>query len=129
MKKYLLFLFGVGCLWDVLTTVYGTWVLFDHKALFPLLASITFGLVILALLGSVIWIWKTEGVFGSGFKAAWIVGIAYDLFTSWNGNLNLLFGRSVAGSQFVMLVGLTVFMTLSPIAWVYVFNEDESKFD
>ena len=129
MKSYLLFLFGVGALWDVATTVFGTWILFDNRALAPLLASIAFGLVILGIMGSTIWIWKTDGIWGLVFKCAWIAALVYDVFTSWKGNYDLLFGQNIVGLQFVLLISLTAFMTLSPILWVYIYGENKARFE
>ena len=128
MRGALLFLFGCGALWDVTTTIYGTWSIFDGKNIFALIASVVFGLVVLALLASTLWIWQKEGIFGTGFKIAWIVAILIDLWTSWNGNRELLFQDEVEGAQFLLLLVLTAFMSLSPIAWVYIQKQLNSEF-
>lgn len=128
MRGFLLLLFGFGGLWDVATTVYGTWMFFDNKTVFPLIASMAFGAVILAIIGSTIWIWKTEGGWGILFKIAWCTALIYDLITSLKGNYELLLNQNVEGMQLLLLIGLTAFMTLSPILWVYVYRESEMKF-
>ena len=128
MRSILMILFGAGALWDVTTTIYGTWNILNGNNFFALIASIAFGLVILALLASTLWIWKKEGVFGLGFKIFWCISIIYDLATSWNGNLSLLFQGRVNGVQYLLLIGLTLFMSLSPIAWTYVQSQSELDF-
>ena len=128
MKSFLLFLFGAGALWDVATTVYGTWVFIENESVFGILASIAFGLVILAIISSTLWIWKKSDLSGMIFKTMWFFALIYDLITSWKGNNELLFTQSVEGFQFLLLIGITVYMTASPIMWVYVNNESEYTF-
>jgi hypothetical protein len=123
MKAIILLLFGIGALWDVATTVYGTWIIFPGRTALTLIASVVFGLVILALLASTLWIWRKGGVSGIVFKIAWLVGLGYDLWTSWSGNYDLLFAREPTGAQVALAIGLTCFMSLSPMAFVTVQEE------
>lgn len=121
-------MFGIGALWDAATTVYGTYELMNSSGFFQIAASIAFAIVILAIVGSTLWIWRLKGVFGLCFRWAWGLGIAYDLFTSWMGNVDLLFKGQLSFIKLLLLIGLTLYMGLSPIMWAYVNEQPESDF-
>ena len=48
-------------------------------------------------------------------KFLWLIAFSYDVFTSWLGNANLLVGSSSTSSAIIILIGLTLLVSASPI--------------
>ncbi len=128
MRKSFLVMFFVGAMWDAATTLYGTNELMGGSSFFQIVASFVFAVVILAFISGTLWIWRLKGALGKGFKGAWIAAILFDTFTSIIGNVDLLFGSNLNFSRLLLLVGLTGFMVISPIAWAWVYEQPESRF-
>ena len=139
VKMILIVILGVAALWDGFTTVYGTAKIFGVKIVFNeaqpttqkdqsppqqaeptgerkffvLFASLLFGALILGLIIS-------SGLIFTGTNK-WLKGlnglaIAYDLLTSFIGNLDLIYyGHVVGFLGWLVLLGLTLFVSGSSV--------------
>jgi hypothetical protein len=139
VKMILLVILGVAALWDGFTTVYGTAKIFGvnivfteahptiqkdqsppqhaeptgERKFFVLFASVLFGALILGLIIS-------SGLIFTGTNT-WLKGlnglaIAYDLLTSFIGNLDLIYAGQVVGwLGWPVLLGLTLFVSGSSL--------------
>lgn len=124
MKRIILFLFAVGSFWDATTTYMGTYQLLNSDSEVSIIASLIFALIILAFLVSTFDIWKIDNEIGNIFKAILIIAIFYDLYTSWNGNIHILFDGHINDQQYSILIPLTLFMTISPIFGMYLYKNE-----
>jgi hypothetical protein len=124
IKRIMLLLLSIASLWDGFTTVTGT---LDILGIgWPqLLASITFSLVILGFLIGTAKIFDTDesGVAYCIMRILWWFGLSYDLYTSYLGNKNFVLGGYIEGNQILILIGLTVFVSSSPILISVLFRD------
>jgi hypothetical protein len=139
VKLIVLVILGVAALWDGFTTIYGTAKIFGVKIVFNevqpttqddrstperseptgerkffvLFASMLFGALILGLIIS-------SGLIFTG-PNTWLkflsgLAIAYDLLTSFIGNLDLIYyGQVVGFLGWLVLLGLTLFVSGSSV--------------
>jgi hypothetical protein len=115
MRLFLLIVLAIATIWDAFTTVYGT-VQVLGDGLFQLLAAILFSSLIFAFVLNTRRIMKWPGDFvGGAAKFFWFIALCYDLYTSWVGNAALIVQGSGELSEFVILIGLTLLVTASPI--------------
>jgi hypothetical protein len=139
VKMILLVILGVAALWDGFTTVYGTAKIFGVKIVFAtelpqtqdvpsipahaeptgehkffvLFASMLFGALILALI-------IASGMIFTGpnlwLKCLSSLAIAYDLLTSFIGNLDVIYyGHVVGWLGWLVLLGFTLFVSGSSV--------------
>ena len=108
---------GVVTLWDTITTIYGTSSIIGN-GLIQMILSIGFGLVLAVFLIRTIPIMKNpenEDLIVIGTKFLWVLAIAYDLFTSFTGNHDLILGNVEGIQKNIIAVGLTIFVSSAPI--------------
>jgi hypothetical protein len=111
----LIIVFGIASLWDAFTTVYGTWSVLGRG--WPqVIVSILVAIVVLAFLVNSARVWKGKDSPQSAIWAVlWFVAVGYDLYTSFLGNRDFLLSGVASDEQMIVLVGLTVLVSGSPI--------------
>jgi hypothetical protein len=151
VKMILIVILGVAALWDGFTTVYGTAKIFGvaivfteaqtttqkdqstpqhpqptgERKFFVLFASMLFGALILGLIIS-------SGIIFTGMNT-WLKGlsglaIAYDLLTSFIGNLDLIYyGQVVGWLGWPVLLGFTLFVSGSSVILALVSKRAKLK--
>lgn len=104
-------------LWDTVTTIYGTMLIVGRGAP-QVVISVLFGILISVFLLRTIPILKNprEDLLTLGTKALWFLALLYDLYTAFEGNMDLILGENASGHQKVIIaVGLTIFICSAPI--------------
>jgi len=115
-RPLLTILLGIVTIWDTITTVYGTYTICGDGTI-QLVVSIGFALLLAGFLIRTIPIIKnpSEELIPAGTKVLWFLAICYDIFTSFTGNMDLIFGNSSGVQKVVLAIGLTVFVCSAPI--------------
>jgi hypothetical protein len=116
MRLFLLVVLAIASVWDAFTTVYGTIQILGNAPL-QIMAALLFSALIFGFVLNTRTIMRWHSGFMSGItKFFWFVALSYDLFTSWVGNSNLILrSRNMEAATFIILVGLTLLVTASPI--------------
>jgi len=128
MKILLLVIFGIASLWDGFTTVAGTYDILG-SGWGQLAGSVAFALVILGFLVGTLELleryedWHAFVVCLVSFF--WLSAFGYDLFTSYVGNCRFIIGGSLNASKTFILIGLTVFISVSPVCLSYLWKDME----
>lgn len=119
LQKILVVVLAVASLWDGFTTMYGTsHVLGDGCG--QVFAAFLFGILISALLLNTKRIIEGNDDFqGNVSRLLWFLALAYDLYTSWLGNANFLVPNGSGVERGVILTGLTVLVSGSPVLLSY----------
>jgi len=116
--KSLTLIFGISSLWDGFTTVYGTTAILERQEVPQMIAGVLLAAIILGLLynTSTILNLDYDDVVGISLKLLWFCAFAYDLATSYMGNIAFLITSPELNEiQKFVLFGLTFFVTASPI--------------
>lgn len=104
-------------LWDGFTTLYGTQKIFGATNI-ALIASILLGLLIIVIMVFTPVLLTSEEL-PITVKVVLVplypTAVVYDFYTSYIGNLDLLFKGVVDGSQRFVVIGLTIFVSSSSI--------------
>ncbi len=118
MRIILMVLLALTGLWDGFTTLWGTSVILGDSSIHYFVSTLM-ALVTLGLLFSTHEIIETDvaSFLGLLLRALWIMGVSYDLFTSYMGNEEFLIGGIANAQQFVVLIGITVVVSGSPIVF------------
>ena len=121
MASFLMVVFALISLYDGFTTIIGTANIMNDQ----MIISVVFAIAILSLVGSTAFIWSksvlTEDLFlGTFLKFLWFIAMGYDIYTSYQGNLNVLIGGYVNDEQLVILIGLTILVSASPVIFSYL---------
>ena len=80
-----------------------------------MLAAVVLAVIILGLLFSTPKLPKEKGWASTFLRTSWALALAYDLYTSYVGNRDIIMGGTVEGRQYVIVIGLTVLVTISPM--------------
>lgn len=115
-KQLMTILLGLVTIWDTITTIYGTYIIFGDGTI-QLVVSIGFALLLTGFLIRTIPIIKnpSEELIPAGTKVLWFLAICYDIFTSFTGNMDLILGNSTGLQKVVLAIGITIFVCSSPI--------------
>lgn len=120
LKTGILIFLALLTAFDTFTTFWGTQTILGDS-IYSTVISAIFALGIGSMLLSTVAVFeyvKTKGGFlGKGLGLVWIIFFVYDIFTSWKGNLNLMYGShpSLNGEQFAILASTTIFVSISSI--------------
>lgn len=119
----LLIILGLAGLWDGFTTFYGSYSLLGGGGM-SVIISMIFAVIITAFLFTTSFIWSRElqGEFiGDLLKGFWFIAFAFDVFTSFVGNKDILLSNVVElDESMIMLVGITALVSGSPIIFSYI---------
>ena len=117
--QLVIFFFGLASLWDGFTTFHGTAnILANNNNVEPniiIIISSVFAIIILGFMWSTVYIWEMDGFSRLLFIVFWFVAVGYDLYTSYIGNLEFIMRGQVNDQQFIVLVGITLLISGSPI--------------
>lgn len=115
MRIFLLIVLAIATVWDGFTTVYGTLQALGDGPIQIGIAFLFSGLIFGFVLNTKrLMRWK--GGFVSGVaKFFWVIALGYDLYTSWIGNSALVVRGNGSATKIIILIGLTLLVTASPI--------------
>lgn len=127
--QLLVYILGTTVLWDAFTTFYGSYILLsiaNENPIKPILLSILFMSVILGFLLATPSIWgeKRGFIIDWLLRFFWIIAFLYDLYTSYHGNQNFIFSNTIASSQQIMLIGITILISSTPIVFSYLYGDE-----
>lgn len=115
MRLFLVSVLLAATIWDILTTVYGTIQVLGFGP-FQVAASLLFSALIAAFVINTTRILRLrQGFVGVMVKFFWLIALAYDFYTSWIGNANLVTQGRGDFQETALLVGLTLLVVASPI--------------
>ena len=115
---------ALAAFWDGVTTVYGTaTILGDTAMISHIFIGFLFGALILIVLLNTRHIFTRSGAGSEFFRIFWTVALVYDTITAWQGNRNFIFPGYLQGQQQILLLGLTVMVSGSPILCSYLIHE------
>ena len=125
-KTYMLIALGFVTLWDTITTVYGTYKILGEGSI-QLILSIFFAVIIEVHLMRTFPVLKnpSEEFYPVGLKGLWFLALFYDLFTSYKGNIELILSNSLGVEKIIVAIGLTIFVSSSPIGVSKLYYERE----
>ena len=123
MKGLLIVVFGFAALWDSFTTVFGTVEILGEQGL-QVTASVIFAAIIAGFLLSTAYIFHKGGLVGQILIVFWFIALGYDLFTSYTGNLLFIMGGKVSDVQTIVLIGMTILVSSSPILISLILDDD-----
>lgn len=124
-QSKIMLLFGLGAitLWDTFTTISGTSEILGSTGVAFFLA-VLFSIMITTFLIKTIPIMenKKDDFLHSGAKFIWFLAISYDFYTSFLGNKNLIESEdfSLGVQQYIVIIGMTIFVSSAPIIISYI---------
>jgi hypothetical protein len=115
MRLFLFVVLTIASIWDTFTTVYATLDIFG-TGLLQVVAALLFAALIMSFMLNTrrIMQWRS-GFVGGIIKLFWFVALASDFYTAWIGNSNLLTRGQESTAELILLTGLTLLVTASPI--------------
>ena len=115
MKLFLFIVLTIASIWDSFTTVYATLSILGTGPL-QIVAALLFAALIMSFMLNTrrIMQWRS-GFLGGIVKVFWFVALASDFYTAWVGNSNLLAQGQESTAELIVLTGLTLLVTASPI--------------
>jgi hypothetical protein len=128
MKWFLFIVLTIATIWDTFTTVYAT-VNILGTGILQIIAALLFAALILSFMLNTrrIMQWRS-GFVGGIVKVFWFVALACDFYTTWVGNANLLTRGQGDTAELVILTGLTLLVTSSPLLLSTLWERRESFF-
>ncbi len=128
VKTVTIFGLALVTLWDTFTTITGTMSIIGNNNV-QLFISILFGVIITSFLLNTMPLLKNpkDDLIILGGKLLWFLAFGYDLFTSFTGNIEFI-TQSASNdiAQISITVGLTIFVSSSPITISYIISETDS---
>lgn len=123
MEKVLLIVLICASAWDGFTTVYGTLGILGSGGV-PIIAALLFGALILSFLLNTRRVIGWEKDFAGGFlRLFWVIAISFDLFTAWTGNETFIVGEPNDQKRILVLAGLTIMVSGSPVVLSVVWEK------
>jgi hypothetical protein len=121
--QILLIITGLTGLWDGFTTFYGISGIMGTKGV-GIIASAFFALVIAGFLFGTKTIWDNSrnNPIAPILKFLWFVAFLYDIYTSFYGNKEFILNGYVNDEQMIMLIGMTILVSGSPIIYSYLID-------
>nr|VFK79233.1 MAG: hypothetical protein BECKSD772D_GA0070982_104113 [Candidatus Kentron sp. SD] len=114
--KFFLYFFGATSFWDGFTTVIGTIkIIGDGEN--QIIGAIILALGITAFLfGTTAIFYRADGLLRQFLAVSWFLAVAYDLTTSWYGNLEYVFQNNISTiPEYLILAAITGFISASPV--------------
>jgi hypothetical protein len=127
LKFGILIFLALLTVFDGFTTFWGTQTILGVSPFSSIISGI-FALGIGAMLLSTASIFeyaKYHNGFAKILPLIWFIFFVYDVFTSWVGNLNLMYGENInlTGEQFAILAPVTIFVSISAIVISFVIKD------
>lgn len=130
--QVILVITGLAGLWDGFTTFYGLSEIMGvsdvmglrSREMTKIIASACFALVITGFLFATKTIWEISknNAIAPMLKLLWFIAFFYDVYTSFYGNQAFIFSGNINDEQMMMLVGMTVLVSASPIVYSYLID-------
>ena len=130
--QVILIITGFAGLWDGFTTFYGLSEIMGVSDVMELksiemtkiIASACFALVITGFLFATKTIWEISkhNAIAPILRFLWFIAFSYDVYTSFYGNQAFIFSGNINDEQIIMLVGMTVLVSASPIVYSYLID-------
>lgn len=115
MRIFLIVVLVAATIWDIFTTGYGTIQVLGFGPA-QIAASVLFSALIAAFVLNTSRIMRLKSGFVSFIaKFFWLIALAYDFYTSWIGNANLVTRNRGDTQEIILLIGLTLLVIASPI--------------
>lgn len=113
---------GLLAIFDMYTSYQGTMVILgsgvdeNHARAVSFILAFGVGSMMVKTVG-VFEYGRYNGGFGKSLIMTWWIFFIYDVYTSWKGILNLMYGShsSLNGEQMIILGGTTIFVSISAI--------------
>jgi len=131
--QIILFITGFAGLWDGFTTFYGLTEIMGvsdvmelkSREITKIIASACFALVITGFLFGTKTIWETSknNAIAPILKLLWFIAFFYDVYTSFYGNQEFIFSGRSNDEQMMMLIGMTILVSGSPIIYSYLIDD------
>lgn len=119
----LLSVLSMASLWDGFTTVYGSIATLGNDPT-QVVVSILLAALIISLLLNTSQIFNIKKLFTRVLSGIfWVTAVCYDLYTSWIGNSTFVIKDEKDTAQLIILFGLTMLVTGSPILLSLLWNE------
>jgi hypothetical protein len=129
VEIFLMIILVLASIWDAFATVYGTLQVLGDGTL-QIAASLLFGGLILGFVLNSRRILKWRGSFFGGLlKLFWFIALCYDFLTTWIANRDLLGQDPNSVVQIVILIGLTLLVSASPILLTGLWEKRMQKSD
>jgi hypothetical protein len=128
MKVFLFIVLTIASIWDAFTSVYATLSILGTGPL-QIVAALLFAALIMSFILNTrrIMQWRS-GFVGGIVKVFWFVALACDFYTTWVGNSNLLTRGQEDTAELIVLTGLTLLVTASPILLSVLWERRDSFF-
>ena len=130
--QVILVITGLAGLWDGFTTFYGVSEIMGvsdvmelrSRDMTKIIASACFALVITGFLFATKTIWEisNNNAIAPMLKLLWFIAFFYDLYTSFYGNQAFIFSGNINDEQMMMLIGITILVSASPIVYSYLLD-------
>lgn len=138
MKGFMILCFGVGALWDGLTTALGLAVIIQADDELGYAMCFVGGIIVLGFGIGTKLIFESGGFVYLIMKVLWLIAIIFDFYTAFIGNAQYIILKvrlldisrataslanvthSINSAQFVVLIVLTVLVSASPILISYL---------
>jgi hypothetical protein len=124
---------GIAGLWDGFTTFYGLSEIMgvsdvlgmNSRDMTKLVASAFFALIVTGFLFGTKTIWESSkhNSIAPILKLLWFIAFFYDVYTSFYGNQEFIFRGNINDEQMMMLIGMTVLVSGSPIIYSYLIDD------
>jgi len=117
----LLIVTGLTGLWDGFTTFYGvSQIMGTTKE--ATIASAFFAFIIAGFLFGTKTIWDIAGnnLLSIILKLLWFIALSYDIYTSFYGNKTFILNGQGSEEQMIILIGMTLLVSGSPIIYSYI---------
>ena len=115
VETFLMIILGLASIWDAFATVYGTSQVLGNGTL-QIAAALLFGGLILGFVlnSRRILKWRSS-FFGGLLKFFWFIALCYDFLTTWIANRDIIGQEQNSVVQVIILIGLTLLVSASPI--------------
>lgn len=128
MKLFLFIVLTIASIWDTFTTVYATLDILGTGIL-QIIAALLFAALIMSFILNTrrIMQWRS-GFVGGIVKLFWFVALGCDFYTTWVGNANLLTRGQGDAAELIILTGLTLLVTSSPLLLSVLWERRDALF-
>jgi hypothetical protein len=128
MRLFLFIVLTLASIWDVFTTVYATLTILG-TGIVQIIAALLFAALIMSFILNTrrIMQWRS-GFVGGIVKVFWFVALACDFYTAWVANVDLLTRGQESTAELIIVIGLTLLVTSSPILLSVLWERRESFF-
>src|SRR5258706_7668009 len=135
MRSLMLLCFGIGAIWDGITTMLGIATVLAAKSELDYALCFVGGLLILGFSLGTTTIFNERGVAYMLMRVLWGMAILFDVYTAFMGNAQYIVVKSSGGSpllqglefrQIVVLMVMTILVSSSPVFISYLMEKQKN---